>query len=57
MENVSARQRGIHVLWHGVEASSKPVDWDGYLSRYIDFINRHDVQHFFELDVDIHRRL
>ena len=29
------------------------MDWDGYLSRYIDFINRHDVQHFFELDVDI----
>lgn len=44
---------GAFTFMHGVEASSKPVDWDGYLSRYIDFINRHDVQHFFELDVDI----
>ena len=44
---------GAFTFMHGVEASSKPVDWDGYLSRYIDFINRHNVQHFFELDVDI----
>ena len=44
---------GAFTFMHGVEASSKPVDWDGYLSRDIDFINRHDVQHFFELDVDI----
>ena len=44
---------GAFTFMHGVEASTKPVDWDGYLSRYIDFINRHNVQHFFELDVDI----
>lgn len=44
---------GAFTFMHGVEASSKPVDWDGYMSRYIDFINRHNVQHFFELDVDI----
>lgn len=44
---------GAFTFMHGIEASSKPVDWNGYLSRYIDFINRHDVQHFFELDVDI----
>lgn len=44
---------GAFTFMHGVEASSKPVDWDGYLSRYIGFINRHNVQHFFELDVDI----
>lgn len=43
---------GAFTFMHGIEASSKPVDWDGYLSRYIDFINRNDVQHFFELDVD-----
>lgn len=28
------------------------VDWDEYLDRYIAFINQHDIQHFFELDVD-----
>ena len=44
---------GAFTFMHGIEASSKPVDWDGYLGRYIDFINRHDIQHFFELDVDI----
>lgn len=43
---------GAFTFMHGIEASSKPVDWDGYLSRYIDFINRNNVQHFFELDVD-----
>lgn len=48
---------GAFTFMHGVEASSKPVDWDGYLSRYIDFINRHNVQHFFELDGRYHRRL
>lgn len=43
---------GAFTFMHGIEASSKPVDWEGYLSRYIDFINRNNVQHFFELDVD-----
>jgi len=28
------------------------VNFDEYLTRYIDFINKHDIQHFFELDVD-----
>lgn len=28
------------------------VDWDGYIERYADFINRNGVQKFFELDVD-----
>lgn len=25
---------GAFTFMHGIEASSKPVDWDGYLSRY-----------------------
>lgn len=29
-----------------------PVDFDEYLRRYIAFIKKHDIQHFFELDVD-----
>lgn len=28
------------------------VDWNDYLERYIDFINRNDVKLFFELDID-----
>ena len=29
-----------------------PVDFDEYLRRYIAFIKKHDIQHFFELDID-----
>lgn len=29
------------------------IDWNDYLNRYADFINKHDVQHFFELDIDV----
>ena len=32
--------------------SGKHVDWDKYLERYIEFINKHDVEYFFELDID-----
>lgn len=32
--------------------SKKAVDWDDYLQKYIDFINKYDVQYFFELDID-----
>ena len=32
--------------------SKKAVDWDEYLQRYIDFINKYDVDYFFELDID-----
>lgn len=28
------------------------VDWDAYLTRYIDFINEMDIDQFFELDID-----
>lgn len=30
----------------------KSLDFDGYLERYIDFINKYDVDNFFELDID-----
>ena len=43
---------GAFTFMHGIEASSKPVDWNGYLSRYIAFINRYGIENFFELDVD-----
>jgi hypothetical protein len=28
------------------------IDWKGYLDRYIAWINRHNVEHFFELDIE-----
>nr|HIL74267.1 hypothetical protein [Rhodospirillales bacterium] len=30
----------------------KEVDWDEYVTRYIEFINKHDIDLFFELDID-----
>lgn len=33
-------------------SGKKSNDFDGYLTRYIDFIKKHDVKHFFELDID-----
>lgn len=28
------------------------VDFDAYLTSYIEFINKHDIKYFFELDID-----
>ena len=28
------------------------IDFDEYLTRYINFINKYDIKYFFELDVD-----
>ena len=33
-------------------SSGKCVDWNDYLKRYIDFINKNNVEKFFELDID-----
>lgn len=33
-------------------AKGKPVNWNEYLERYADFINRNKVSKFFELDID-----
>lgn len=32
--------------------SNKELDWDQYIERYADFINKYDIKHFFELDID-----
>lgn len=32
--------------------SGVKVDWEKYLNDYADFINRHDVKYFFEIDLD-----
>lgn len=28
------------------------VNWDEYIRKYIDFINKNDVKYYFELDID-----
>jgi len=33
--------------------ASNSVNWDEYVENYCDFINKHNVQKFFELDIDI----
>lgn len=33
-------------------SSSIRANWDEYLAKYIDFIKRYNIQHFFELDID-----
>lgn len=33
--------------------SKKDVNFDDYLTEYIEFINKHDIKYFFELDVDV----
>lgn len=34
-------------------SSGKQVDWNEYLKKYIDFINRNQIDYFFELDIDV----
>lgn len=29
------------------------INWDEYIEKYADFINKHDIKHFFELDIDV----
>lgn len=29
------------------------VNWEKYINSYIDFINKYDIQYFFELDIDV----
>lgn len=33
-------------------AKGKPINWEQYINRYIDFIVRNDIDFFFELDID-----
>ena len=32
--------------------TSKNINWDEYIDKYIAFINQYDIKHFFELDID-----
>jgi hypothetical protein len=40
---------GAFTFMNGAKGS---VNWNGYIDKYIDFINENDVQHYFELDID-----
>lgn len=33
--------------------TKKNIDWDDYLNKYINFINKNNVKLFFELDIDV----
>lgn len=33
--------------------NGKSIDWNDYITSYINFINEHDVKNFFELDIDV----
>lgn len=33
--------------------SKKKIDIDKYLTEYIEYINKYDIKHFFELDIDV----
>ena len=35
-----------------MQKCNSDVDWDDYIERYADFINQHDIELFFELDID-----
>jgi hypothetical protein len=35
-----------------VGKQSGAVDWDAYVEEFANYINKHNVQHFFELDID-----
>ena len=41
---------GAFTLFSG---GNKDVDFDGYLTRYINFINQYDIKRFIELDIDV----
>lgn len=41
---------GAFTFMEGNQGSQ--VKWDDYVSRYCDFINKHDIDLFFELDID-----
>ena len=30
----------------------RAVNWEEYIEQYAEFINQHDIKHFFELDID-----
>ena len=35
-----------------MQSSKNHVEWEEYIERYADFINRNNIKKFFELDID-----
>jgi hypothetical protein len=35
-----------------LQKSNTEVDWEKYIEDYAEFINKYDIEHFFELDID-----
>lgn len=48
--------RDIFILDSGaftfLNSAKTSVNWDAYVAKYVDFINRYDVRFFFEMDID-----
>lgn len=43
---------GAYTFFTSGKNKHQTFDWDDYLRRYADFINRNNVEKFFELDID-----
>lgn len=43
---------GAFSFMNGVKDRTHKMDWDAYLTKYINFINENEIDYFFELDVD-----
>lgn len=50
------KSRDLFILDSGaftfLSNTKNTVDWDAYVRKYIDFINRHKIDLFFEMDID-----
>lgn len=48
--------RDIFILDSGaftfLNSAKTSVNWDAYVAKYVDFINRYDIRFFFEMDID-----
>jgi len=38
---------------NNVKGKSDKIDWDSYIEEYADFINKNNINYFFELDIDV----
>ena len=43
---------GAFTFMNNIKDKTK-IDFDDYLTRYINFINKNDIKYFFELDIDV----
>lgn len=44
---------GAFTFMNSINQKDKNINWDKYIEDYANFINRHDIKYFFELDIDV----